>query len=268
MKYWRENGLNISIKEEKELRCMRESGRILGEILARLEQMVKPGVTGLEIDAEAEKLMRDFGVTPSFKGYRGSQGSPPFPHVICANVNDQVVHGMPSNRPLQEGDIITVDCGVIYQGFHSDSAFTKGAGAITPAAQKLIKTAEKALEKGIQKAIAGARVGHISAIIEDTITKEGFSVVDELVGHGIGTELHEDPQVPNFRDRDMGPILQVGMTIAIEPIITMGKKELKLEKDGWTYVTLDHSLAVQVEHTIAITPKGPEILTKRPSLNP
>ncbi|MEZ4087269.1 MAG: type I methionyl aminopeptidase [Candidatus Gracilibacteria bacterium] len=260
MRYWEENGLRIGIKNEEEMAHMRESGRILGIILAEIEQMIAPGITGLDIDAKAVSIMEKFNVKASFKGYQG------FPNVACININNQVVHGIPTDRVLQEGDIITVDCGVIYKGFHSDSAISVGVGNISPEAQKLISTAEKALKKGIETAKAGIRVGKISEIIEKTIVKNGFSVVHDLIGHGIGTELHEDPPVPNFKDSDPGPLLQPGMTIAIEPIITAGRPEITLEKDNWTYITSDGSLATQVEHTIAITEKGVEILTKRPTL--
>ncbi|MCA9374245.1 type I methionyl aminopeptidase [Candidatus Peregrinibacteria bacterium] len=260
MRYWEENGLRIGIKNEEEMAHMRESGRILGIILAEIEQMIAPGITGLDIDAKAVSIMEKFNVKASFKGYQG------FPNVACININNQVVHGIPTDRVLQEGDIITVDCGVVYKGFHSDSAISVGVGNISPEAQKLISTAEKALKKGIETAKAGIRVGKISEIIEKTIVKNGFSVVHDLIGHGIGTELHEDPPVPNFKDSDPGPLLQPGMTIAIEPIITAGRPEITLEKDNWTYITSDGSLATQVEHTIAITEKGVEILTKRPTL--
>lgn len=262
MKYWKEDGLSIGIKDEEELKFMRESGRILGEILATLEKMIEPGISGLDLDAKAAEMMKKYQVEPSFKGYQG------FPNVICSNINDQVVHGIPTDRKLNEGDIITIDCGVIVEGFHSDSAITRGVGQISPELQKLIKTGEKALEKGINKAGPNVRVGQISAVIEDTVIKEGYSIVHELVGHGIGQKLHEDPPVPNHREKSLGPMLQPGMTIAIEPIICMGNSRLKLLRDGWTYVTEDGSMAVQAEHTIAITQKGAEILTKRPSSTP
>jgi methionyl aminopeptidase len=260
MKYWEENGLRIGIKNKEEMAHMRESGRILGIILAEIEQMVKPGISCLDIDSKAASIMEKFKVKASFKGYQG------FPNVICTNINEQVVHGIPSNKKLQEGDIITVDCGVIYKGFHSDSAISVGVGKITPEAQKLTSIAEKALSKGIDVAKPGIRVGKISEIIEKTVKKGGFSVVRDLIGHGIGKNLHEDPPVPNFKTSDPGPLLQPGMTIAIEPIITAGSPEIILGKDNWTYTTSDGSLATQVEHTIAITEKGIEILTKRPTL--
>jgi len=258
MQIWKENGLKIFIKNPQEIKLMRESGAILGKILYEVEQMIKPGITTLEINQRVEELIKQFGVKSSFKGYGG------FPANVCATINDEVVHGIPSKRKLKEGDIITIDSGVIYKGFHSDSAIQVGVGKISAEAEKFLKTAQKALDKAIETARPGIRVGKISAIIEDTIKKEGYSAVKDLTGHGIGKNLHEDPPVPNFKDRDMGPILQEGMTIAIEPIINMGSDQVVLSKDKWTYTTKDGSLSTQVEHTIAITRKGHEILTKRP----
>ncbi|HLG25850.1 MAG TPA: type I methionyl aminopeptidase, partial [Candidatus Gracilibacteria bacterium] len=211
----------------------------------------------LELDAKAEAMMKSFGVIPSFKGYRG------YPNVLCANVNEQVVHGIPTGYVLKEGDIITVDCGVVLDGFHTDSAIQKGVGKVDERSFKLMQTAEKALEKGIAAVKPGVRIRTISGIIQDIVEKNGFSVVRDLIGHGVGKRLHEDPPVPNFRDEDHGPMLQPGMTIAIEPIISMGSDQIKLMKDGWTYVTADGSRATQVEHSIAVTEKGAEILTKR-----
>lgn len=259
MKYWQENGQKISIKNEQELAAMRESGKILGEILHQLEKFIKEGVQTDEINQLAEDLMDKYNVIPAFKGYQG------FPAAVCANVNEQVVHGIPGTYSLKSGDIISVDCGVIYDNFYSDSAITVSVGKITQEAQALINTAEKALKRAIETAGPGVRVGTISSVIQEIVEKKGFSVIYDLTGHGIGLNLHEDPIVPNFRDSDPGPILQPGMTIAIEPIISAGKPEIKLLRDGWTYVTFDRSLSVQVEHTIAITEKGTEILTKRPA---
>lgn len=259
MRIWKEAHMKIGIKDDHELKLMRESGRVLGLILHELEKHIKPGATGLELDSLAEKMMKEHHVLPSFKGYKG------FKYVTCININDQVVHGIPTDRPFIEGDIVTVDCGVIYQGFHSDSAITKGVGKISPELAKFVATAEKALKKAIETAKPGIRIRAISGVIQDIIEKNGYKVVRDLIGHGIGLQLHEDPQVPNFRDRDPGPILQPGMTIAIEPIFTMGKPAVKTLHDGWTIVTVDGSPAVQVEHTIAITNKGSEILTKRPN---
>ena len=250
--------MKIGIKDAQEIKLMREGGKILGIILHELGKHIRPGMTGMDLDVMAEKMMEEYGVLPSFKGYRG------FPNVACININDQVVHGIPNNRPFEEGDKVTIDCGVIHGGFHTDSAITKGVGMISQDLTRLIQTAEKALKKAIETAKPGIRIRTISGVIQDIIEKNGYSVVQDLIGHGIGTNLHEDPQVPNYRDTEPGPILQPGMTIAIEPIFTMGRSAIKTLKDNWTIVTVDRSLAVQVEHTIAITDKGCEILTKRP----
>lgn len=260
MKFWREGHMKIGIKNDQELSYMRESGRILGQILANIQKMIQPGITGIEIDDAAAKMMKEFNVIPSFKGYNG------FPKVTCININDQVVHGIPTPQALLEGDIVTIDCGVIYKGFHSDSAINCGVGKVSPEHEKFMRTAEKALARAIEVARPGIRVRTISATIQDIVEKNGYSVVRDLIGHGIGTEMHEDPPVPNYRDNEPSPMLQEGMTIAIEPIITMGKPGVKTLKDGWTIVTADHSWATQVEHTIAITKKGCEVLTKRPKL--
>lgn len=259
MRIWKEEGMQISIKDKQELQYMREGGKILGQILHELERMIKPGVRCDEINEKTEQLMKSYKVIPSFKGYKG------FPSVVCTCVNENVVHAIPNQYELKEGDIITIDCGVLHKGFHTDSAITVGVGKINNEAQKLINTAEKALKKAIEILRPGVRVRTISGIIEDIIEKKGYSVIYDLTGHGIGKNLHEDPIIPNFRDEDLGPMLQEGMTIAIEPIFSMGNPEIKLLRDGWTYVTLDRSLSIQVEHTIAITEKGAEILTKRPS---
>jgi len=259
MKIWKEGNMKIGIKDADEIKSMREGGRILGLILHELGKNIRPGMTGLELDHLAEKMMKEYHVLPSFKGYRG------FPNVCCVNINDEVVHGIPTDREFQEGDIVTVDCGVVFNDFHTDSAITKGVGHIKPELKKFIETAEKALKKAIETARPGIRIRTISGVIEDIIKKNGYSVVYDLIGHGIGHHLHEDPQVPNFRDPDdAGPILQPGMTIAIEPIFAMGNSRVKTLKDHWTIVTADGSPAVQVEHTIAITEKGCEVLTKRP----
>lgn len=259
MQIWREGAMKIGIKDTNEIKAMREGGRILGLILHELGLQIRPGMTGLELDQLAEKMMAEHAVLPSFKGYKG------YRHVTCININDQVVHGIPSARPFEEGDIVTVDCGVIHEKLHTDSAITKPVGTVKPELTKLMATAEKALQKAIETARPGIRVREISGIIQDIVEKNGYSVVRDLIGHGIGYNLHEDPQVPNYRDRDPGPILQPGMTIAIEPIFNMGSHKVKTLPDGWTIVTVDGSPAVQVEHTIAITAKGCEVLTQRPA---
>lgn len=237
---------------------MRESGRILGIILGEIEAMIKPGMSSWDIDQYAEKRMREFDVRPAFKGYNG------FPNCICANVNEQVVHGIPNKNPLKEGDIITIDCGVIYQGFYSDSAITVPVGKVAQDIQDFIDTAYRALDKAIDVIRPGIRTNQISQAIENTIKKEHYGIIRDLSGHGIGKDLHEDPYILNYKERSLGPILQVGMVFAIEPIITMGKPETITLPDAWTIVTRDGSLATQVEHTVAVTENGAEVLTIRP----
>lgn len=257
MQIWKEGSLRITIKNSREIAVMREGGKILGMILSELGKMIVPGTTTLELDEKAEELMRKYGVEPSFKGYRG------YPAAICASINEEVVHGIPGPRKILEGDIVTIDCGVYHKGLHTDSAISRGAGAIGSEKEKFIATAEKALAKAIESVRPGIRIRTISEIIQNTVEKNGYSAVRDLVGHGIGKEIHEDPQIPNFRDDDPGPILQPGMTLAIEPIIAMGACEVKILRDGWTFVTRDGSPSAQVEHTVAVTEKGAEILTAR-----
>lgn len=258
MRYWKEGKMTIGIKDSYEIKIMREGGKMLGMILNELEKMLQEGVCGLEIDEKATTLMKQYGVLPSFKGYGG------FPNVICFNVNDKVVHGIPNREPLKNGDIATIDCGIIHKNFHTDSAIAKGIGIISPELQKFLNTAEKALQKGIETVKPGIRVREIGKAVQGTVEKMGYSIVRDLTGHGIGKNLHEDPFVPNFRDNNHSPVLQPGMTIAIEPIIAIGSGAIKTLKDNWTIVTTDGSYATQVEHTILVTSKGAEILTKRP----
>ena len=237
---------------------MRKAGQILGLVLGKVEKFVKAGQTTAEIDLFAEKLILENGGQPVFKGYRG------FPATCCICLNEEVVHGIPGDRIIQEGDIVTIDCGVEYQGFIADSAITVGVGSIKPELDKLIRTAYKALEKGIAAAKPGARTTEISKAIEEVVRKQGFGIVEDLSGHGVGRELHEDPYILNFYDGEPGPVMKAGMTFAIEPIITLGNHRTKTLSDKWTIVTKDGTPAVQVEHTIAITEKGAEILTNRP----
>lgn len=257
MRIWQEGKLKISIKTPEEIAIMREGGHILGSILKELTKQIVPGISTAKINEESERLLKLHNVLPSFKGYMG------FKYSICTSINEEVVHGLPSERKLKEGDIITLDFGVLHKEFHTDSAVTVGVGHIDESKQRFIDAAEKALAKAIEKARPGIRIRTLSSIIQETVEKKGYSCVRDMVGHGIGKKLHEDPQVPNFVDDDMGPILQEGMTIAIEPIINMGAPEIKVRKDGWTYVTSDGSLSTQTEHTIAITKNGAEILTVR-----
>ncbi len=255
MRIWKEGSLRIGIKDAREIQLMREGGKILGSILQQLKSMIVPGITPLELDQKAAELMAINKVKPSFLGYHG------YPNVLCINVNNVVVHGIPNKTPLCEGDIVTIDCGVIHEDFHTDAAIQTGVGEITPELAKFLNTAEKALYKAIETVKPGIRIRAISGVIQDIVEKGGYGVVRDLIGHGIGHKLHEDPPVPNFRD-EHGPMLQVGMTIAIEPIICMGSHKVKTLRDGWTIVSADGRPATQIEHTIVVTPKGAEILTK------
>ncbi|PLX73100.1 MAG: type I methionyl aminopeptidase [Desulfuromonas sp.] len=245
----------IVLKSAKELEKMRVAGRMVAEILAILREKVAPGVTTLELDrlAEAECLKRK--AKPAFKGYGG------FPYSVCASPNEKVVHGFPDNRPLKEGEILSIDFGVLYDGFHGDSAFTAPVGKIDEKTSLLLKVTEESLAKGIEAAVVGGRLSDISHAVQAHVEKDGFTVVREFVGHGIGSNLHEAPQVPNYGVPGQGPRLKAGMTLAIEPMINAGQPGVKILEDGWTAVTIDGALSCHFEHTIAVTENGPEILT-------
>ncbi len=248
----------IQIKTAREIELMRKAGAILGTVLAELEAKVVPGITPLELDAYAEARIREMGGIPGFKGHEG------FPNTICANVNDQVVHTIPTDIPMKEGDIISIDCGVIIEGYYSDAARTYKAGQVSPETQKFIDTAYLALENAIAAAKPGNQLADISAAIDDTVSPHGYGIVKELSGHGIGKNLHEDPYVMNYRCKQPKIDILAGMTLAIEPIFNMGKPEIIPDSDGWTIYTKDNSLSIQVENTILITDSGAEILSKKP----
>ncbi|ABA87982.1 methionine aminopeptidase, type I [Syntrophotalea carbinolica DSM 2380] len=245
----------ILIKTGDELRRMRDAGRIVAEILALLSEKIAPGVTTLELDRLAERECRKRGAKPAFKGYGG------FPFSICASPEDRVVHGFASDRPLVEGEILSIDFGVVWKGFHGDSAVTLPVGAIGAEKQKLLDVTRRSLEMGIAQAKVGNRLFDISHAVQSYVEKHGFSVVKEFVGHGIGRGLHEDPQVPNFGPPGQGPLLRSGMVLAIEPMVNAGKGGVKVLEDGWTAVTLDGKPSAHFEHTVAITEEGPQILT-------
>ncbi|WP_068777696.1 type I methionyl aminopeptidase [Paenibacillus sp. FJAT-26967] len=246
----------IICKSEVELDLMREAGRIVADTHVRLKQAIRPGITTKELDKIAEEYIRSQGAVPSFKGYNGFSGS------ICTSVNEELVHGIPGNRKLVEGDIISIDIGAQYKGYHGDSAWTYGVGEISETAQKLLEVTERSLYAGLAEAKPDARLYTISHAIQQVIEDAGFSVVREYVGHGIGTELHEDPQIPNYGIRDKGPRLKPGMVLAIEPMVNVGQRYVKTLDDDWTVVTTDSSLCAHFEHTIAITVNGYEILTQ------
>lgn len=235
---------------------MRESNRLLSIVHYELGQYIKPGLSTADIDEYGESLIRKVGGVPNFKNYEG------YPASICVSVNEEVVHGIPSkNRILKEGDIVSLDAGLIYKGYHSDAARTHGVGEISPEAAKLIEVTRDSFFAGMKKAYAGARLFDISAAIDDYVTPFGYGIVEDLCGHGIGTHLHEDPMIPNFRVRKRGPKLKPGMTLAVEPMINIGTWEVEWKEDGWTVVTADGSLSAHYENTILITDSEPEILS-------
>lgn len=245
----------INIKTPAEIVAMRESGKILAEILHELALSTKIGVTTGDLNIKAEGLMSKFNVMPSFKGYHG------YPASICTAVNEGVVHGIPGKYKFTDGDIVSIDCGVIHKSFHTDSAVTVMIGNVKPEVRTFVKTVQQSLEKGLDAIVPGAHVGDIGFAIQQWIESHRYSVVRDFIGHGVGKSLHEDPEVPNWGKKGKGPLLLPGMTIAIEPIIAMGGRYINVLSDGWTAVTRDSSPACQVEHTILVTPSGYEILT-------
>ena len=248
----------ITIKSEQEVKIMREAGRVVGEVLQILAAETKPGVVVKDLDKLVRKEYARRGVTPTFLGY----GSPPYPATVCVSVNDELVHGIPSDRVIQEGDIVSIDLGATYKGFVGDSAITIGVGEISPEAQKLIDVTRESLWQGIRAARAGERLGVISNAISSYIESQGaYGVVRQYVGHGVGRQMHEEPQVPNYGPADRGPILKKGMVLALEPMVTIGDYATKVKDDKWTVVTTDGSLCAHWEHTIAITDGEAEVLT-------
>ena len=245
----------IILKSKKEIEIMREAGKIVAETHAILKEAVIPGISTLELDRIAENNIRKYNAIPSFKGYGG------FPGTICASINEEVVHGIPGNTILREGDIISLDIGAYYKGYHSDSAKTHGVGMISEEDRKLIEVTRESFYEGIKFAKLGYRLSDISHAIQAHVEEQGFSVVRELVGHGVGTQLHEDPQIPNYGPPGKGPRLQEGMVLAIEPMINIGTHRVKTLLDGWTVVTLDGNKSAHYEHTIAITDNEPIILS-------
>ena len=246
----------ILLKSEREIRCMREAGRIVALALDAVGKVVEPGITTQELDEVARRTIVEHGARPAFKGLYG------FPANICVSVNCEVVHGIPGSRKLAEGDIVSVDCGADIDGFNGDSAITIPVGTVSPEIARLIEETRNALYKGIEQAIAGNRVGAISHAVQTYAEKAGFGVVREYVGHGIGRSMHEEPEVPNFGFADRGPLLKAGMVLAIEPMINLGARAVKSTDDGWTVVTRDGKPSAHFEHTVAIMPDGPEILTR------
>ncbi len=246
----------VSIKSAREIELMRESCRLLEDVFARLEEIVRPGISTKEIDRAGERLIRSHGCEPNFLNYNG------YPASICVSVNDEVVHGIPHvSHILQEGDIVSLDAGLIYKGYHSDMARTFGVGEIAPDAKRLIQVTRQSFFEGIKMAYAGNHLHDISNAIDRYVTPYGYGIVRDLVGHGIGSKLHEDPQIPNFAQKRKGIRLVPGMTLAIEPMINMGRADVEWLDDDWTVVTQDGSLSAHYENTVLITDGEPEILT-------
>ncbi|HHX75569.1 MAG TPA: type I methionyl aminopeptidase [Firmicutes bacterium] len=245
----------ITIKSKRELELMRTAGRVVAEVLQALEQAVRPGITTAELDKIAERLIRKAKCQPAFLGYRG------FPASICTSINEEVVHGIPSLRKLQAGDIISIDVGAVYQGYYGDAAMTFPVGEIDPEAQRLIKVTRQSLYAGIAQAVPGNHLSDISHAVQTYVEEHGFAVVRNYVGHGIGNNMHEEPQVPNFGKPGRGPRLEAGMTLAIEPMVNAGTWQVETLQDNWTVVTLDRKWSAHFEHTIAITEETPMILT-------
>lgn len=245
----------IELKSEREIRIIRENGKIVGLTLSYLKEKIKPGIKTIELDKLAEEFIVKKNAIPAFKGYRGYPGN------ICASINNEVVHGIPGERVLKEGEIISVDIGVLKDGFYADGAWTFPVGEISNQAKRLLEVTLKSLEAGISQAQMGNRLGDISSAVQSEAERNGYSVVRDLTGHGIGRHMHEDPPVPNFGSPGTGLLLKEGMILAIEPMVNAGGYEIKTLEDNWTVVTLDGSLSAHFEHSIAVTKNGPEILT-------
>jgi methionyl aminopeptidase len=250
----------IALKSAREIEIMRRANVIVAEVLQELKQRVAPGVTTLELDAIAEEMTLKKKAIPAFKGY--NVAGRVYPRSLCASVNDEIVHGIPTNRALREGDIIGLDYGVIYEGYYGDSALTVGVGRVSGEAKRLMEVTEQALYKGIEQLYAGKRLGDLGHAVQQIAESAGYSVVRAFVGHGVGRKLHEEPPVPNYGEPDRGILLREGMVLAIEPMVNVGGYEVEIRKDGWTAVTRDGSLAAHFEHSVAITKNGPYILSQ------
>jgi methionyl aminopeptidase len=242
-------------KSKRELEKMRAAGQLVGQVLAHLRTLVAPGVTTMEIDHAAEQMIRDAGALPTFKGYNG------FPYSICASVNEQIVHGFPSNYRLQEGDIFSIDVGATLEGFVGDTATTVPVGRVSEDRQRLIQVTQECLERAIEQCWPGKHLGDIGWAVQEHAEANGYSIVRDYVGHGIGRRMHEDPQIPNYGRPGLGPKIKSGYVFAIEPMVNLGSHHTKVLKDKWTVVTVDGQPSAHVEHTIAITEEGPEVLT-------
>jgi len=246
----------IVLKSEKEIVAIRKSSRIVAQVLAELQKMIEAGIPTKELDAFAEKRAREMDAVPAFKGYRG------YPSSLCTSINEEIIHGIPSSRRLRDGDILSLDFGVIYDGYYGDAAVTYPVGKTSPMAKRLIEAAEKAFFKGFEKIQEGYRISDISFAIQNSVEAEGFSVIRSFVGHGIGLSLHEEPQIPNFGAPGRGPKIKRGLVLAIEPMIAAGDWNVEIQDDNWTAITKDRSLSAHFEHTVALTQQGAEILSQ------
>ena len=248
----------IECKSDREIDLMRRAGHILADLMDRLREVVKPGLTTMDVDVEVERFIANRGARPAFKGYRG------FPATVCVSINEEVVHGIPSpQRRLRAGDIVGLDLGCIVEGYYADCAFTMALGDVPATVQKLLDVTRESLDRAIEQCWPGRRLSDVSHAVQSHVEPHGFGIVRAFVGHGIGRALHEEPQIPNFGDPGRGPQLKPGMVFAIEPMVTMGSWEVRVLDDGWTAVTKDGSLAAHFEHTIAITEHGPDVLTSK-----
>lgn len=250
----------IFLKTDEEIELLRQANLLVGKTLAELAKIIQPGVTTRQLDKVADTFIRDHGAEPTFLGFPNPYGGP-FPASICTSVNDQVVHGIPNDNPLEEGDIVSVDCGTLLNGFNGDSCYTFCVGEVSPEVMQLLRTTKESLYKGIEQAAPGRRLGDIGFAVQTHCEDKGYGVVREFVGHGIGREMHEDPQVPNYGRRGNGPQIKNGLCIAIEPMITLGSREIYMEQDRWGIKTRDHSVAAHYEHTIAVRKNGADILS-------
>lgn len=245
----------IYLKTDEEIELLRESNLLVGMTLGELAKWIAPGITTLELDKIAEEFIRDHGAVPGFLGYGG------FPNTLCVSVNEQIVHGIPSNYELKDGDIVSIDCGTVKNGFNGDSAYTFCVGEVAYDVRRLLKTTKESLYLGIEQAVESKRVGDISNAVQTYCEKKGYSVVRELCGHGVGKHLHEDPEVPNYGRRGCGPLLKSGMVIAIEPMINLGSRNIVIERDGWTTRTRDRKPSAHFEHTVAVREGKADILS-------
>lgn len=252
----------IFVKSQRELDKMRRAGEIVALVHQKMAELIKPGITTIELDKEAEKIITKAGAIPSFKGFPSAYGGRNFPGSICASVNDVVIHGIPDNTVLKEGDIISIDVGAILDGYHGDAARTFAIGEVSEEARDLIFHTEESFNRGMEKAVEGNRIRDISIAVQEYAEGKGYTVVRDYVGHGIGTEMHEEPQIPNYVTREKGVRLSNGMTLAVEPMINIGTWRVNVLDDKWTVVTADGKLSAHHENTLAVTPNGPEILTR------